>query len=172
MSLRQGFTLLETMIAISMAAILVMLGTVSLSGLFTSSGTTETKQKLSIAGNRILKNLENGLTYQKITGMSDANGSYTRDDCLNNLLDGIEADNVSVKDLFGSTTYGLAGTDPDFYLASGSASISPTGFIVKDLLFTWKCSASKNDLLKISFTLYSGTTNQNFYTEINMYNSF
>ena len=96
---------------------------------------------------------------------------------------------VDVYDDFGETILGM---NPDGQIASESAmslpEVQPTptpvlisgmtaGLSISNLKFVWTCISGKNDTVKISFTLKStsgsyGNLSKDFYTSVNMYNSF
>lgn len=170
----KGFTLLEAMIVITTSAVLVMAGTLALSSLFGSSGRVSHMRVVDSAGNDILRIIANTIGFQRAYSLATGATTYLRADCVTS--GSVEGQTLTVNDEFGQTVMML---DSNSQIASNSMVISGIAqdLTISNLKFTWSCNPTKNDLLGVSFNLTAnsasyGNISKDFYTEVNMYNSF
>ncbi len=164
--MKNGFTLLEMMVAISIMAILISGGTLILFKTLGSRGYNQADLNINTAGSQIMESIEQSIKYSN----AEAVGANDREDCAAAGVSGVTASTLSVSDSWGTSVYSLVGTS----IASNSATISSSEVEVTNLEFVWTCVSGAGDKVKISFRLNdtSATTlARDFLREINMYNS-
>lgn len=175
--MKNGFTLVEMMIAISVLAVLVLGGTMIFYKTLSSGSLNQATLNTGSSSGQVLAAIESNIRYKKVYSVTDAGSNISyRSTCLAN---GSVPNGkiLTVYDNFGTTNYKILNNQ----IASDSGVvptpvISTSNLRVVDITFTWFCTPGANDIVRVLVTTNdintAGTPNKTFSKDINMYNSY
>ena len=165
--MKNGFTLIELMIAITVLVILMVGGTFVLLQTLGSRGQNQVEVNINQAGSQAMESVEQSIRFAFVESLG---GGITRSSCISAGQSGVTGSSVTVSDSYGQTRYYLTGNR----LASESATIkylSSTDVVASNMVVTWYCVTGFSDKLRIKFDMTGGSIVRTFSRDINMYNS-
>lgn len=172
MKKRNGYTLVELVVAVSLLSIVLLGGTIIFFKSFKSSGVSDAQTNVNNSVRSLEEMIEKAVKYgtvYRVVGASDND----RTACLAAGSTGVVGSQVSVRDLNGgSALYSFANGE----VSSNSAVISNPSVTVTKFQITWYCRSGVNDKMKIEIEATSGKVNQDLVVgklekDINLLNS-
>lgn len=177
MNRRDGYTLVELVMAVSLLIIVTLGGTAIFYRSFRSSGVSDKQSVLNSSLRLLDEMIEQNLRYGSVISVENASGQKLRSDCVTSGLSelGVSGDKLEFKDASGGVAvYSLL---EDGTVSSNSGVIvSNPEIVVTKLVFTWYCRSGVNDKINLYIEANSGATTGEVITgkfnkDINLLNS-